>query len=181
MGHLAHAIWRGMEGASSNIHKVFPSGKHWVLRGYPNGVCPQDVTPIAEGPRKFFVYHTTVGPSASYRLNLKGYYFQHGWWSSHLPYIWSRHQGDRRPACQASGKRCWEYYRSHSFRDISCRFTSHLTRCAELGPWNSVSEKSEGIAKGSGGLSPHAVRRDNEKHCSSSLSKNCPNFWSDGR
>ena len=28
MGHLAHAIWRGMEGASSNIHKVFPSGKH---------------------------------------------------------------------------------------------------------------------------------------------------------
>jgi len=64
----AHAIWRGMEGASTNVHAVFPSRKHWVVPGYRNGVCPQDVTPIAEGPTKLFVYRTTVGPSASHRL-----------------------------------------------------------------------------------------------------------------
>jgi len=68
MAHSAHAVWRGMEGASTNVHTVFPSRKRWLVQGYPNGVCPQDVTPIAEGPRKLFVYHTTVGPSASYRL-----------------------------------------------------------------------------------------------------------------
>jgi hypothetical protein len=56
-----------MEGASTNVHTVFPSRKHRV-RGYPNEVCPQDVTPIAEGPRKLFVDHTTVGSSASYGL-----------------------------------------------------------------------------------------------------------------
>ena len=28
MGHCDHAIWRGMEGASSNVHAVFPSREH---------------------------------------------------------------------------------------------------------------------------------------------------------
>ena len=66
--HSTHAIWRGMEGASTNVHKVFPSRKHWLVQVYPNGVCPKAVTSITKGPRKLFVYHTTVGPSASYRL-----------------------------------------------------------------------------------------------------------------
>ena len=68
LGHFQNTIWRGMEGPSTNVHKVFPSRKHRLVRAYPNGVCPKDVTSITEGPRKLFGYHTTVGPSASYRL-----------------------------------------------------------------------------------------------------------------
>ena len=69
MGHCDDAIWRGMEGASTNVHTVFPSRKRWVVQGYSSGIYLQDVTAIAEGPRRFFVHHATVRFPACYQLD----------------------------------------------------------------------------------------------------------------
>lgn len=59
-----------MEGTSTDVHEVFPPRKYQLVRDHANGIPAQDVTPIAEEPRGFFVHHTTVRLAASYRFEL---------------------------------------------------------------------------------------------------------------
>ena len=70
MPFFTPSVRRGMEGTSADLHKVFPPRKHWIVQGYPNGVPAQDVTPIVDAPREFFVYHTAVRLPTSYRAEL---------------------------------------------------------------------------------------------------------------
>ena len=70
MAHVTYSVRRGMEGTSADVHEVFPPRKHQLVRGHANGILAQDVTPIVEPPRGFFVYHTTVCLAVSYRFEL---------------------------------------------------------------------------------------------------------------
>ena len=68
MAHSIPSVWRGMEGTSADVHKVFPPRKHQLVRGHANGILAQDVTPIIEASRGFFVHHTIVCLAAFYRF-----------------------------------------------------------------------------------------------------------------